>query len=95
VAENQWLADSKVQRVSTSETVCSKVNTPEICLAVDVCVKAGKKKPQVPPLRFAPVGMTILWRNQFPFSHRIVIPTGAKRSGGTCGFLAGNEAGNA
>jgi hypothetical protein len=69
VAENQWLADSKVQRVSTSETVCSKVNTPEICLAVDVCVKAGKKKPQVPPLRFAPVG--------------------------TCGFLAGNEAGNA
>jgi hypothetical protein len=85
-----------------------------------------EKKPQVPPLRFAPVGMTILtpgqvfrwsscgqyrivistgrilslWltqadENQFPFSiysprkHRppLVIPTGAQRSGGTCGFF--------
>jgi hypothetical protein len=24
------------------------------------CVSTGKKQPQVPPLRFAPVGMTIL-----------------------------------
>ncbi len=57
---------------------------------------AEGKKPQVPPLRCAPVGMTILLR--YPLlvpltgakgnSHsKIVIPTGAQRSGGTCGFF--------
>jgi hypothetical protein len=41
------------------------------------------KKPQVPPLRFAPVGMTILFRGQllfrciYPGLYGIVIPTGA------------------
>jgi hypothetical protein len=50
-----------------------------------------KTKPQVPPLRFAPVGMTIpLSRQELQLEkphpcNRIVIPTGAKRSGGTCG----------
>jgi hypothetical protein len=54
-------------------------------------VWVAKKKPQVPPLRFAPVGMTILlWpqglqREILDPCNRIVIPTGAKRSGGTCG----------
>jgi hypothetical protein len=50
-------------------------------------------KPQVPPLRFAPVGMTILLRPQVlqreipAHRPRIVILTGAKRSGRTCGFF--------
>jgi hypothetical protein len=48
------------------------------------------EEPQVPPLRFAPVGMTISGggnasRWSFCGHNRIVIPTGAKRSGGTCG----------
>ena len=30
MAENQWLADSKVQGLSTDETVCSKVNSLRI-----------------------------------------------------------------
>ena len=50
-------------------------------------------KPQVPPLRYASVGMTkggvvtfirscqIGWTEEKP-----QVPTGAKRSGGTCGF---------
>jgi hypothetical protein len=54
-----------------------------------------RDKPQVPPLRFAPVGMTILLQGaRYPLdlsvTNRIVIPTGAKRSGGTCGFLSRN-----
>jgi hypothetical protein len=54
---------------------------------------AREKKQQVPPLRFAPVGMTILLQRSsisrwISFGHnRIVIPTGAKRSGGTCCFF--------
>jgi hypothetical protein len=60
-----------------------------------------EEKPQVPPLRFAPVGMTILWDDNSRSSDRcwgpspcnkIVIPTGAKRSGGTCGFSSGSHA---
>ena len=54
------------------------------------------KKPQVPPLRCAPVGMTILlWElalapvngTSSRWHNKIVIPTGAQRSGGTCGFF--------
>ena len=91
-------------------------------------VHRGRNKPQVPPLRFAPVGACdsngffrvldtlksivfiadffektnkvtdsrddILWRGQVFLAETLagttefVIPTGAKRSGGTCGFLA-------
>ena len=53
-----------------------------------------EKKPQVPPLRFAPVGMTIHCGGKVVLAealcghNRIVIPTGAKRSGGTCGFFS-------
>ena len=45
--------------------------------------RGSRKKQQVPPLRFAPVGMTILLQAQRLFRriyyglHRIVIPTGA------------------
>jgi hypothetical protein len=45
-------------------------------------VSTGKKKPQVPPLRFAPVGMTILLcpqelqREILDPRDRIVSPTG-------------------
>jgi hypothetical protein len=57
----------------------------------------GKRGPQVSPLRCAPVEMTILWRcrilcSQFDWKHRrtspnrIVISTGAQRSGETCGL---------
>jgi hypothetical protein len=43
---------------------------------------------------YAPVGMTILLRRQGfgeteSTPQRIVIPTGAKRSGGACGFFPG------
>jgi hypothetical protein len=44
-----------------------------------------KEKQQVPPLRFATVGMTLLvWVTNIPILKRSVIPTGAKRSGRTC-----------
>jgi hypothetical protein len=52
-----------------------------------------REKPQVPPLRYASVGMTILLRDQLLFRsilsglYRIVIPTGAKRSGATVWFV--------
>ncbi len=55
-----------------------------------------EKKQQVPPLRYAPVGMTILWDGKASKAVKrmagngptaIVIPTGAKRSGGTCCFF--------
>ena len=57
------------------------------------------KKPQVPPLRSfgAPVGMTILLQGKSILRRRvcglnkIVIPTGAQRSGGTCGFSSGRD----
>ena len=51
---------------------------------------------QVPPLRCAPVGMTILLCHRLlvPLTgakanshNKIVIPTGAQRSGGTCCFF--------
>ena len=59
-----------------------------------VWVRTQKKKPQVPPLRCAPVEMTILLRDEFRVSrrkrslsyNRIVISTGAQRSGEICGF---------
>jgi len=57
-------------------------------------VSTGETKPQVPPLRFASVGMTILLcpqqlhRGILDPCIRIVIPTEAKRSGGTCGFVS-------
>jgi hypothetical protein len=54
-------------------------------------------KQQVPPLRFAPVGMTILSRGRTLFRciysghYRIVVPTEAKCSGGTCCFSCNRE----
>jgi hypothetical protein len=52
---------------------------------------ANLRQPQVPPLRScgAPVGMTILlarksFSGRYSTPQAIVIPTGAKRSGGTC-----------
>jgi hypothetical protein len=38
-----------------------------------------------PPM-IPPVGMTTIFRCIYSGLYRIVIPTGAKRSGGTCGF---------
>jgi len=68
--------------------------TPE---PVDACIRVadfscGNDEQQVPPLRCAPVGMTILlhngnYREKSSISNRIVIPTGAQRSGAT-GLLA-------
>ena len=55
-----------------------------------------QQKQQVPPLRFAPVGMTILLQGRTLFRciysayYRIVIPTGAKRSGGICSAPCGS-----
>ena len=51
-------------------------------------LQVPEKKPQVPPLRFAPVGMTILFGGNIRRSqNKFVIPTEAKRSGGICGSL--------
>jgi hypothetical protein len=56
------------------------------------------KKPQISPLRCAPVEMTILLQLRFRISrgntgnllpNRIVISTGAQRSGEICGFFFG------
>ena len=62
---------------------------------------AEGKKPQVPPLRCAPVGMTILLCRRLPVPltgakgnsyNKIVIPTGAQRSGGTAVSFPRQEA---
>jgi hypothetical protein len=42
-----------------------------------------------PPM-IPPVGMTTIFRCIYSGLYRIVIPTGAKRSGGTCGFSCGH-----
>jgi hypothetical protein len=42
---------------------------------------------QVPPLRYASVGMTPHFGHPHPTQNRSVIPTGAQRSGGTCCFF--------
>jgi hypothetical protein len=60
-----------------------------------VCVRT-KKKPQISPLRYAPVEMTRLWQLKLLSlsrkrgtlsSNKFVIPTGAQRSGEICGFF--------
>jgi hypothetical protein len=68
-----------------SENPCGKARL----LAVPkMCVGTGEKKQQVPPLRYAPVGMTVLLHESLTcpkdlhvpktyMSQRIVIPTGA------------------
>jgi hypothetical protein len=54
-----------------------------------------KEKPQISPLRFAPVEMTNLfqedalstqWKKGRELLNKFVISTGAKRSGEICGF---------
>ena len=59
-------------------------------------VQAEGKRPQDPPLRCAPVGMTgLLWELTLAlvngtsgrWHNKIVIPTEAQRSGGTCGLF--------
>src|SRR5580658_2197165 len=67
------------------------VRRPQELANLQVC------KPQVPPLRHAPVGMTILFVAARAFSwqilhphERIVIPTVAKRSGGICSAPCGS-----
>jgi hypothetical protein len=57
--------------------------------------RLGKVKPQISPLRFAPVEMTIQWKEEIPrfqekcesfVCNKFVVSTAAKRSGEICGF---------
>jgi hypothetical protein len=59
-------------------------------VALPFKLDAAEDEQQVLPLRFAPVGMTLLFRiGMLVTQTRSVIPTVAKRSGGTCCFSLG------
>ena len=50
-------------------------------------VMGVRSKPQISPLRYVPVEMTIHLGSDLAFPNKFVISTGAKRSGEICGSL--------